>query len=350
MPRLTERRRRPSEVSHILFREESGWNAAEARRWLDLHDFERYGDVEHMDSEGGSKLAPGSYLVYRVSSPRKQYTSFGYGDEVENGIWFKFGGYRRQRAAREDHVAGDWRGLVEPSDGVFIFQADLWCHDDGVLIRQELRAEGRGPEDEEDEYSYDSDEFPKEVSEEGESDSPSHCAAGADCVNAIELPSGGRIGQWLGTELTWDGVDYVCSAVTGDMDSVEAHSRQVGRLWRYLYSDAIEDCLSELHPIPSVGPAESPAGVIAAVADSEDMNVVAQGLWTDGDYIYAVLVERVDDGDVVLRAYEAQPDGSYDNGNDVVRMPLKKFRDDYAEYSTDVKSAIIALLEDAGWR
>lgn len=58
---------------------------------------------------------------------------------------------------------------------VYIYQATLWCEDCGNAIREKLTSEGKAPEDPEDEGSYDSDDFPKGPTEEGETDSPSHC-------------------------------------------------------------------------------------------------------------------------------------------------------------------------------
>lgn len=59
---------------------------------------------------------------------------------------------------------------------VYIYQADLYCEECGEKIREDLAAKGEAPEFPEDEYSYDSDDFPKGPTEEGETDSPSHCA------------------------------------------------------------------------------------------------------------------------------------------------------------------------------
>src|SRR5215467_10073467 len=59
----------------------------------------------------------------------------------------------------------------------YIYQADVYCEDCGEVIRKQLRADGKAPEDELDHYSYDSDDFPKDADiEHEESDSPQHCA------------------------------------------------------------------------------------------------------------------------------------------------------------------------------
>jgi len=91
---------------------------------------------------------------------------------------------------------------------VYVYAADLLCEDCGKKCREELTAEGKAPEDPDDEVSYDSDDFPKGPTEEGSSDSPSHCS---DC------------GCFLETELTDVGVDELLSdcerAMRGDREA-----------------------------------------------------------------------------------------------------------------------------------
>jgi hypothetical protein len=82
---------------------------------------------------------------------------------------------------------------------IYSYAADLLCEDCGRKCREELTAAGKAPEDPYDESSYDSDDFPKGPTEEGESDAPSYCAhcdtflesrltnAGAAYVNEVIL-------------------------------------------------------------------------------------------------------------------------------------------------------------------
>ena len=105
----------------------------------------------------------------------------------------------------------------------FIYQADLWCDSCGRAICKQLRREGKAPADPGDEYTYDSDDFPKVAVDSGESDCPQHCGAGEDCLESIELPSGRKIGALLSTDLTSDGVDYVETAI--------AKGSEVAELW-----------------------------------------------------------------------------------------------------------------------
>src|SRR5579872_2144032 len=94
-------------------------------------------------------------------------------------------------------------------DNIYIYQADVWCDDCGREIREELNQAGKAPDDPGDESSYDSDNYPKRSYKgDHESDSPSHCASGPECLNAEILPDGTKIGMIFGA-LTNDGVLYV---------------------------------------------------------------------------------------------------------------------------------------------
>lgn len=98
----------------------------------------------------------------------------------------------------------------------YIFQADLWCDDCAEKIKDEFRPEDRPDDDD----LPDSDSWPCEVTGSLESDSPDHCAAGAECINAEELESGDRIGALLTDELTDEGVAYVREKLTNEPSEV----------------------------------------------------------------------------------------------------------------------------------
>ena len=120
----------------------------------------------------------------------------------------------------------------------FIYQADLYCDDCGRDIRKRLKAEGHAPEDPSDERSYDSDEYPKHVPDGGESDSPNHCGSGDDCLNAIELSDGSKIGALITEELTSDGEEYVRQAIAeGGLCAVEVWAEE----WSDLKPDEPEE-------------------------------------------------------------------------------------------------------------
>lgn len=116
----------------------------------------------------------------------------------------------------------------------YIYCADVFCEDCGEKIRQALDYEGLAPADPEDEYSYDSDDYPKGPYPDGggEADCPQHCGAGADCLNAIELSDGTKIGAWLENDLTSEGAEYVRQAVQ--------EGGEVAALWAKWYADSLD--------------------------------------------------------------------------------------------------------------
>ncbi len=123
---------------------------------------------------------------------------------------------------------------------VYIYAADLFCEDCGDAIRKQITEEDEfryarlapaDPADPDDEYSYDSDEFPKGPYPDGggEADSPQHCGNGPNCLNAIEFPDGIKVGCWLENELTTDGANYVKDAIR--------EGGEVAELWAEYYKD-----------------------------------------------------------------------------------------------------------------
>lgn len=124
-----------------------------------------------------------------------------------------------------------------------IYLADVWCDDCADAIRKRLQSEGHAPEDPSDEHSYDSDEYPKHAADDEESDSPQHCAAGESCLNAVELPSGRKVGLLFG-RLTAEGVEYVQEAALNNGGEVAA-------LWVQHFSDEGYDL--ELTECPHCG-------------------------------------------------------------------------------------------------
>ena len=112
----------------------------------------------------------------------------------------------------------------------FIYQADIYCNACGRAIRERLDHAGKAPADPSDEGSYDSDDYPKRAGDDEESDTPQHCAAGEKCLNAVELPSGRKVGFLFG-ELTLDGIRYVKEAAeerTEVTDLWQEHFRAKG--------------------------------------------------------------------------------------------------------------------------
>ena len=140
----------------------------------------------------------------------------------------------------------DWIDEIPACDDVYMYQAALHCEDCGEAIRADLRKAGKAPEDEDDENSYDSDDFPKGPfgAGGGEADSVQHCDGGAGCLNAITLPCGSKIGAWLGNELTEDGISWLSSSIKKGIFATNEHSRQVNRLWADKYRDSLPDAAS----------------------------------------------------------------------------------------------------------
>lgn len=109
-----------------------------------------------------------------------------------------------------------------------IYCADNWCDECADAIKADLAATKQLPDNPLDEYTYDSDEYPKEAGDDEESDTPTHCAAGAECLNAISLPSGYKVGLLFGG-LTVEGITYVQEAIR--------EGGEVAELWQQHYTD-----------------------------------------------------------------------------------------------------------------
>lgn len=117
----------------------------------------------------------------------------------------------------------------------YIYCADIYCDDCGEAMREHLTTEGHAPADLTDEWSYDSDDFPKVAGDDDESDSPQHCACGENCLNTVEI-GGGKVGLLFG-ELTSDGVAYVEEAIEEANLDGSSWRREVVELWYRHYSD-----------------------------------------------------------------------------------------------------------------
>jgi hypothetical protein len=123
-----------------------------------------------------------------------------------------------------------------------IFQADIWCDDCAEKIKDDAYAgrfdhqRGMSRDDWEvehgfdDERNYDSDEYPKWCDDEAESDCPQHCAG---------------CSEFLGNDLTADGIEYVKDAVREDIESGRTDSIAVTE-WMPFYDwidfDGIGEC------------------------------------------------------------------------------------------------------------
>ena len=114
---------------------------------------------------------------------------------------------------------------------VYIYDAGIFCNECGEAIRKGLTISESAPADPDNERSYDSSNFPKGPYPDGggEADSPQHCGAGGECLNALELSDGHKVGAWLENELTTDGVEYVKEVIR--------RGGEVAKLWAEYYAD-----------------------------------------------------------------------------------------------------------------
>lgn len=110
---------------------------------------------------------------------------------------------------------------------VYVYQAALYCADDGRLIREALAAEGKTD-------TGDSDDWPQGPYDDGggAANSPYHCGAAEACVNAMTL-AGVKIGVWLGNPLTSDGHAYLCEMLNASKPT--RYQKELHRFWRLVY-------------------------------------------------------------------------------------------------------------------
>ncbi len=104
---------------------------------------------------------------------------------------------------------------------VYIYASNIWCEECGKAIHERIMSK----------MAFNSDDFPKGPYPDGggESDSPQHCAAGPDCLNAIEFDDGVKIGAWLENKLTEKGIKYVNNAIT--------KGSEISEMWADYYRD-----------------------------------------------------------------------------------------------------------------
>lgn len=126
---------------------------------------------------------------------------------------------------------------------MYAYQADVWCDECGEEICERLQR-GTPESGDSDDYRQgnrldtgDSGDYPQWADEDDcESDSPSHCAAGADCKN-YEHAGDQRVGAILGG-LTAAGREYVLDHLRED-----AQRSEVVLLWREHFElDWPEEC------------------------------------------------------------------------------------------------------------
>lgn len=103
---------------------------------------------------------------------------------------------------------------------VYMYQAALYCESCGHDIEARLARP--------DTDLWDSDSYPVSYADAGESDSPSHCDSGAECLEAIQIPfHRGKSGALLDGTLTEYGEQYVAETCG-----------PVGNFWRRVFDIA----------------------------------------------------------------------------------------------------------------
>ena len=92
---------------------------------------------------------------------------------------------------------------------MYAYNAALWCDSCGAAICKTLnfgKVEDTG----------ETNDYPQYADEDNSStDSPSHCDAGPECLEADSLSDGTKVGALIGEQLTTDGEDYVREAIAG---------------------------------------------------------------------------------------------------------------------------------------
>jgi hypothetical protein len=122
----------------------------------------------------------------------------------------------------------------------YIYCGDIYCDDCGKAIKARMREEMGAEDYREAKADGDSDQFPQFAPDGGgEGDSPQHCGNHADCLNAIELSDGLKIGMFLENDLTADGVEYVQSLIH-ENNAHARGNREVLDLWADFYGISVE--------------------------------------------------------------------------------------------------------------
>lgn len=252
----------------------------------------------------------------------------------------------------------DWTSFISPTEETFVFKAALWCESDGRAIRKEIERSGKSPEDQK---HADSDDWPAGPYPDGggEADSPQHCDAGETCLEAIKLPYGGKIGAWLGNDLTEEGVDATLEMVRDDLNRADEHARQVGRLWRRLYDNSFDDRQrDELVELEGPLRAGTPAQVLSQFVEGTEGGVV-QKVFFDLDHIYAIggvaksrrhqlglpgtdVPEKAVFRDVAIWMVSATPDGNFTDPEKAMR-PAEVFED------RPIEEVLAEIIEEEDW-
>lgn len=241
----------------------------------------------------------------------------------------------------------DWRELVPALDDVYMFQGSLYCEDCGRDIQDKIREEGKAPEDESDEESFDSDDFPKGPFSGGggEADSIHHCDSNETCLNAIELPCKSKIGAWLGNDLTSEGDEWLASSIRESIFRDDAHGRQVNRLWRLKYSDPLSS-LNEVEPVTGHELASPLVQQFLRSIGGQQPQIVNQ-VWSDLDCLYGFSMQKEvaswkQPAALIVWKSDIMPDGNLDKAMKV-ELPTSEAQE------REPQDILMELIGDWAW-
>jgi hypothetical protein len=227
----------------------------------------------------------------------------------------------------------DWRTLVPTSDDVYAYQGALYCDDCAEQIIEELDAQGA-------EDDGDSEQYPQGPHSDGggESDSPYHCDNGAQCVNAVQVPGGAKIGCPFGNPMTVEGLSHLVEAIADDVLRQDDHARAVGRLWRSIYSEVDAMDLIKITPGGRQVCAAWPAN-LGELFTVLDVGTVPCICYTNLDYLYGHAIRP--DAIVLWRA-EITPEGNFANLENVA-LPESEIGE------RTVTEMITEAMRDGAW-
>ena len=241
----------------------------------------------------------------------------------------------------------DWRELVPALDDVYMFQGSLYCEDCGRDIQDKIREEGKAPEDESDEESFDSDDFPKGPFSGGggEADSIHHCDSNETCLNAIELPCKSKIGAWLGNDLTSEGDEWLASSIRESIFRDDAHGRQVNRLWRLKYSNPLSS-LNEVEPVTGHELASPLVQQFLRSIGGQQPQIVNQ-VWSDLDCLYGFSMQKEvaswkQPAALIVWKSDIMPDGNLDKAMKV-ELPASEAQE------REPQDMLMELIGDWAW-
>jgi len=153
----------------------------------------------------------------------------------------------------------------------YMYQADLLCEDCGIAVKNDLNSQGKEPENIENEYSFDSDDYPKGPYPDGggESDVPCHC---------------GSCGAFLENPLTRDGLEYVGEEIKTSLIPGNRKTQTVIEEWIGFYGFSLS-----VHHIGYCGMIFEEDYMLSSVSDARRAAADAIKRYRNRDYVVSTL-------------------------------------------------------------